>query len=111
MIVDKNDLTVSELPRDDVLHAFGEASRIEGRDAQTVRRDECGTEIHLDEYSRETDYGWQVALITVDAATDKRNFRAMHVSNVASRSGQEKCWPCMNMTVICDADQIEKLLS
>ena len=110
MKVDTDDLTVDELPRDDVLRAFSAAMSIEGKDLKTVRQDECGTEIHLNEYGHETLYGWQVGLVTNAAPLSTRNFRAMHVSNVASRAGQVGCWPCMNKRSICDADRIDRLL-
>ena len=87
MKVDTNDLTVSELPRDDILRTFSTAKSIAGKDSKTVRCDECGNEIHLEDYERETEFGWQIALITNEAATDKRNFRPMHFANVTSRSG------------------------
>jgi len=111
MKVDADDLTVNGLSREDVLHAFSAGTPIAGQDSKIVRLDECGTEIHLNEYGIETEFGWQVALVTTDAPPDIRNFRALHVSNIASRSGQVRCWPCMNKKTVCDADRIGQLLS
>ena len=110
MKIDTNDLTVSELPRDDILRTFSTAKSIAGKDQKTVRCDECGNEIHLEDYERETEFGWQIAVVTNAVPATVPNFRAMHISNVASRSGRVGCWTCMNAKSICDADRIDRLL-
>lgn len=74
---------------EDIEHVWNSARKVEGMDADMIRKDPCGAWIVREKYGMpENDYGWEIDLIFPKAlGGDERpeNLRAMHCANVKSK--------------------------
>lgn len=75
---------------DDINKIWQTARKVEGMDAQTVRKDPCGAWIVRDKYGMpDNEYGWEIDHIYPKALGGDDNFvnlRAMHCANARSKA-------------------------
>ena len=82
------------------------ARKVEGMDANMVRKDPCGAWIVRDKYRHpENEYGWEIDYIypqSLGGDDNPQNIRAMHCANVRSKGDS---YPSYIVAVTSDGDK------
>ena len=90
------------------------ARKVEGMDADMVRKDPCGAWIVRDKYGHpENEYGWDIDHVypqSMGGDDNPKNLRAMHCANVKSKNGS---YPSYIVAVTSEGDkniQVKRVL-
>ncbi len=92
---------------DDIIDRIWQTARkVEGMDADMVRKDPCGAWIVRDKYAQpENEYGWEIDHIyplSMGGDDNLKNLRAMHCANARSKNGS---YPSYIVAVTSEGDK------
>jgi len=113
MKFDEADLILRDVPLDMRRKIFRKARPLEGECKKVFAIDKCGTTIRVDQYGKDEEFGWHVAVVAGNMSFENiDNLFPLHVANVEKRAGiKNGCFPCADEKQVCLAEEIERLTS